>query len=1254
MALKLSHFDTKTKQDIGIEQTLKNSLAEYLFPDTNFSIGIAYPEATIPDDLQEHNGMTLQFCAGKKMFFASNPNIRQQLYPNPSDGAAYPLPFTPCQSFHELQNVRILVIDDGTGNNGGVIANDDAKKLVGDCKGLIDKNFAVSNNINVRTFQFRLGIKPQRGSPVMRIAKGTLAPAQLDKLGESGGNVRDGTLRSQVGYDMVLATSSFKGRKGEDAIQPGEYMLSVGLGIKSLATYREHSLGTQVLVNYPQAVQQEILPIIKQQAEKLALDQKTPIKLALRYIETYERRKALLAKNLASGSDFTEDIDEKCDIFDNLNSGISSKENKESDRDLLLYSLLKADVNNYCQLIEHPKILAGLRDFVRKEWVDIATGRSIKFTSGLAQPNLDLQLDEISVPFLDEGEEIIVTRSPLINSNGVITLRNKHLPEMLYGCVYIHPQTAIDNMQCDFDGDLLAFASSKEFPKLAAEVKLRNLPENRYPDIIKKAKVPYQGTFAEIAVSAMENKIGIIALEIQKNIALQCEIDAMPPSEKSNYIQRILSNLDFVIHRYQQGKLKIPEKILNQIYSVASVVNQNIDGYQVSQQLQTFKKILKDCVAELGNELQVAADGAKSALRPNDAIIQYCQAITGYKEVEWLTDKKDKKPFTNRGMKTNGYSPIDFMIQQTNEIFEQNQLFTRPIEQFKKFYPGVQFTDEQKKKAQQIKDKYNSLIKQSITWESKQKLEYGPYLVITSPISGKQLSITNLIRFNVAKNPHFWKSSQLTIKLGVRKPTKKMPHPLFAQGKFITDDGKEIDITIGTVSMQSIQEHDLKPGMSIEGGKIEFHCGISDGMIDDLKQQTKEYVESIRNSILGSEKLQLAAAIHDVSHTGESGNYSVTKRAGVAFAIFPDEVIAQLKQLQFSQIRVIGTQFNECAGMSFGDEKVAIKFENGINTRDPTKTARWVMVEGKKLGIIDARSPYLLSGCEARVSIISAPSTSVIVTSLKNPENRLQIDNINKYAFANHNWQGEQVSLTLDVRKTNNRKSPVVFATIGNQVLGVLNKESVNFLQKQLAFKGRTIQGLTITGTFNNAPYRYADIVIDPSSVKFPDIQVENETSNIATVLVINGMVEPKFQTKTEQMMCNMLKRAVSRAVENGCNTVQFIDVSLHPDKSSQILETLQQLATERQDIKVEFQRSHLEKAISPTDIAVFTALLTKPSDMVLGVKNAETVGIIDFVARADKVVVAYIPETGGFDRRNLPSISKTVVVANNHAQWGR
>lgn len=199
--------------------------------------------------------------------------------------------------------------------------------------GLIDKDFASYNNIQPRAFQFRLGIKPQPYCPVMRIAKGTLAPARLDKLGESSfrmeGNVKDGTMRSKFGYDMILATSSFKGRKGNDAIKPGEYTLSFGLSVKSLALYREHSLGTQILVNYPQTVREEILPIIKQQAEKLAIEQKDLLKLAQRYIESYERRKVLLIKGSEFCCNSKENV-EQFSIFDILDSGGDNLENQDA------------------------------------------------------------------------------------------------------------------------------------------------------------------------------------------------------------------------------------------------------------------------------------------------------------------------------------------------------------------------------------------------------------------------------------------------------------------------------------------------------------------------------------------------------------------------------------------------------------------------------------------------------------------------------------------------------------------------------------------------------------------------------------------------------------------------------------------------------------------------------------------------------------------------------------------------------------
>ncbi|NJO30960.1 MAG: hypothetical protein HC874_27950, partial [Richelia sp. SL_2_1] len=1174
MVLKLNHFDTKTKQDMGTEEKLENTLAQYLFPNVEFSIGTAYPEATIPQDLQEHNGMTLQFCTGKRMIYASDPNIRSMLYPNPSDGAAYPLPFTPCRNFHELENVRILVVDDATGENGGVIAISDAIKMVGDCKGLIDKDFAISNNIRNRAFQFRLGIKPQAESPVMRIAKGTLAPARLDKLGNSffstEGNLKDGTFRSKFGCDMVIATSSFKGRRREDAIQPGKYILSIGLGVKALALYREHSLGTQFLVNYPHAVKNEILPIIKQQAEQLAHEQKDLKKLAQRYIETYEKRKALLSQNLELDNDTLNEKDE-FNIFDDLDSEEDEVTNdgdnlNNTRKDLLFYSLLKADVNNYCQLIEHPKIVSELQDFVRKQWVDIATGRSIKFASGLAQPSLELKCDEISIPYLDENEEIIVTRSPLINSNGAITLKNKHLREVLDGCVYIHPKTAMDNMQCDFDGDLLAFAPSKDFPQLASEVKRLLKAENRYPDIVKKDKIPYQGTFEEIAVYSIDNKIGIIANEIQKNLALQSEICAMPQSEKLDYLKNLLKHFNKLFKQYQQRKLAISDKIVEQIKPIASTNINSIDSVELEKNLHQVKSILFDCVAHLSNELQVAADGPKSALRPDSKIINYCQKITDYKEVEWLTDKKNPEAFTHQGMKSNGYSPIDLMIQQTNQIFQQSQIVARPIEQFRKLYPSIESNHELLEKAKEIKSCYNSDVKQRIQLEEWKKLEQGPYLTITSPLTGKQLEVTNLISFDIAKKTDFWQLAKLSICIESRKPSKNMPHVFKATIKSTNADGKEINMTIGTISMKSMREHTLKPGMTINQGEVEFHFGISDGMIDVLKQQTLEYLESIRDSTPENDKLQLAAAIHDISHTEENKNYSGLKKAGVAFAIFPLVVISQLDKLQFTQMRILGTQFNDYADNHFIGEKVAIKFENGINPRDPTKTARWVMVEGKKLGTIDATSPHLLAGCEAVATITSPVTTSVIVSSLKNPDNKLQIDNVDKYAFESRQWQGEQANITLVVGQNNSRKTPTVFAKLDNQVLGVVNKKSVNFLQEKLAAAGKSIQEFTFSGTLKNARASYADIVIDPNSVKFPESH-----KNVCTVLFFETPVDSALQQKTQQMMSNMLKRAVERAVELGYETVQFVDVSTNPTESSVSLRTIEQLAAEYKNINVDF-----------------------------------------------------------------------------------
>ncbi len=363
MALQLNHFDTKLKQNLDVQEKIDHTLAEYLFPDTEFALGMVYKEGTTAADLREYEGKTLQFASGDRMYFATEP-VRELLYPNPSDGAAYgSLVFTPNQQFSEQKNVRILVIDDrveNLGQNGGLIPCDEAKKLIGDCHGKISTELAHELTGREDTpFQFRLGIKPQEGNDVYRIGKGTLAPSSLENLGQPQlKKLESGETQVKVGYDLVLPLSSFKGRKGAEAITPGEHNLTIGIGIKALAEYGQHSLGTQVLVNYPRGVETDILPELEQKAKDLARVQSEPRSLAQLYVKNYERRQQQLNEksSLPTKQEVVADLKALNFAVDEAEGDEEIEDSERLPQDLLLYRLLKSDIEGHLQVLEHPKI----------------------------------------------------------------------------------------------------------------------------------------------------------------------------------------------------------------------------------------------------------------------------------------------------------------------------------------------------------------------------------------------------------------------------------------------------------------------------------------------------------------------------------------------------------------------------------------------------------------------------------------------------------------------------------------------------------------------------------------------------------------------------------------------------------------------------------------------------------------------------------------------------------------------------------
>ncbi len=901
-----------------------------------------------------------------------------------------------------------------------------------------------------------------------------------------------------------MPTSSFKGRKeGYDSIEPGEYNLKLGIGIKTLARYGEQSLGTQVLVNYPKAIQAELLPILQDEADKLAQKQSSPQQLAQHYIELYEQRKEAMKVEELDESNFNYAELEGLDQVIDEAFGDNVEVENTAEQDWTLYRLLKADTQG--KITEHPKIVDELNKFVRKRWVEIATGRAIKFQAGLAQPSLKLKEDEICIPHISPGKEVIVTRSPLINSNGVIVLKNRHLPEVkhLQGVVHINPVTVATRLQGDFDGDRLAFEVADKYPILAAEVKEYNLEQNRYPDIVKREKVAYKGTFAEIALSAAENKIGLIANQIQRAVANKWETYALPDAQKPSYLKNVSEKMK------ELKEVEIPEKYQERVSQLANLPKEPTPQ-EVNQALETLRSLNFDLVADLGNELQVAVDGPKSAARPDEQMLKTLKAIGNYKYPQWLYEKKNPKAYLHAPMKSNGYSPIDLMIRQTNKTFQTSQLSESPTVSFRPLFQDVPFSNVQKDRAITIKNNYNGLIGKAI---EAQKAIKKPVLKVTSATSGQTIEVSNLKNLAL-----IGKVDKLDI--GIRShPKENKKNRGSLRAVIIQASGKEENI--GIISAEQVEEFGLKHGHSLRGGAVALDLGITKAQVKSMFKQATDYLEQIRQETPESEKAALASALWDVTHT--KGNRTYNKKASVALNLFPDEVIRQLQKSPVQDLKVVGVLYSPDYGSRIWQgETVECEIVRNPDKQYSSHSDKLVLVEGKPLAPLTSESSSFQVGTRFRASIHSPPGASVIATTSKG--NSIKITQIKNFAFKEIEWKGETAKVKLGWQWIKEQKKAV--ATIDNKVLGILDKDST----KKLENLGLVSSSATLPVSLVRSPATTADLKVDVGSITYPWQSSEKHAESV-----------PLAEKSSNQNSLSSSKKAESMALEENLSTASIV-----------------------------------------------------------------------------------------------------------------
>ncbi len=1163
MAITLSHFCTKTGKPIiadgePITETIEHCLSEYFAPLSTFKLGVVYQGLTTEEDLKQFTteGLTLQFAADNRFYFMDE-ELREKVFDQPHFGAAYGSNmFTPCQSFSERENLRVLVVDAQTGENGGVIPNTQAIKLVGDGDGKIDAVLHKTlGNEQATPFQTRFGIKERRAgldinndnNETWQLGKGTFAPRDLSQVGN--------------GYDLVISTEQLKGRTGEEwgsgrtgergkngqretsnsgdkcsislksptppitpsptPLKPGEYLMKMGIGNKTNAYYGITSTGAQFWNSFPNGVEGDVLPRLQKRLEELKDMADDPRKIAQDYINSIDAK----CKHQIQAQTESEDLID----FENFDLG--DIENLIDDMFLsndceqnLIYRILKADLKEHCQLLEHPKIIDKLQEHLKQQYMDCATGRFIKFDSAMAQTCHDLADNEVCYPKFSDGAELIVYRGPTANSNTVDVYINRHLPNEPHdiGTIKMSPQ-GLKHSLSDCDGDRMAIALSSDFPHTTAEIKQKQFKENRYSEIVKPDKKAYKGSFEQIALDAMENKIGIVANLCMKGIALENECISIPPKEAKKFIKDISCAAVEMLkaENHHVHLIQYPENLRTQIVELAQLCQpetQNkteinkfkklpennksltrIPESKIEKVLEKIGNFYHDVVGILGGQLQIEVDRGKSANRSDPKIVNACNTmIKTFDVAPWVEDRNNNEIYTKKTMNVKGHSAIDKMAIRTNEAFAQSAIVPRSTQQFQTFFNGVEFTPAQKQKAVNIKKIYDSLIRRAIQISKEVKQAPGLKIVATNP-KGLQIEIVGLSQ---KKHPNIFDNRKLNISLIENKNHfNKADNKWIAIAPVLDERGKpkfkangqQQRKHLGYISETSLEQFQgrIKPFTEFNNLTKKIEPGLTSSQVRAAFKQVKEFATKTRETIPESEKEAVASAMWQISTTSKDDAKYGFNKTSAAFAVFGEEIIGRLEQLQFTEFAVVGTHkpCNEHLGRKWVGEKVECTIEQASDPANPTQNKRWLVAEGKKLGVFRSESAQLPIGTSFSAEITSPPSASVVITSTKG--NQLKVGQLKKYEAVPREWNGEQGTVKIKLSNVGSSVKPI--ALVDDKPLGVIDKESFKVLSKKLNSRGIQIEGFKFEGKLESSPATIAHIKVDPQTIQYPQTWIKEE-----------------------------------------------------------------------------------------------------------------------------------------------------------------
>ncbi|MGH2414212.1 MAG: hypothetical protein ACRDEA_11110, partial [Microcystaceae cyanobacterium] len=414
-------------------------------------------------------------------------------------------------------------------------------------------------------------------------------------------------------------------------------------------------------------------------------------------------------------------------------------------------------------------------------------------------------------------------------------------------------------------------------------------------------------------------------------------------------------------------------------------------------------------------------------------------------------------------------------------------LVARPTEQFRDLFPEI-YSPAQYNQALLAKAEFDKSFNQASAAKEKGKYETGPVLKVEAQ-SGTKLEITNLLKFD---HPQAFTANNLNLKL-VENPQKNAHHKLMALAQVEgnrDERGNPVYQRLGTVCEISRKTLGLTAGMTTNQAQVHLAAPLTDKQIKLLFNQAYDYAREFSESILTQDKPAIAAATWHVCTTpglgkmgregdgetkrrGESGYLSGIgtpetptpaknqyKISNFAFAAFPEKILEQTKQLQFTEFLVSGlSQHNQVPDSLWRNNQTV-----NLEIRAEAEERFWYVEDPNareflKFGLSFPKGAQLPIGTKVQ-GTISGDTISTATLHLNHPQvhQPITFGKMGDFDLAGQQFNGETVKVTLATYQP----EPKPILKLGDWEIGELDAGSIEMLKAGDRLKEGTALAVTL------------------------------------------------------------------------------------------------------------------------------------------------------------------------------------------------